>query len=120
MEDFAGTRVLIVEDEMLVAMLLEGMLQDLGCEIVATAARPAQAMAAIEAHSLDIAMLDLNLDGQPSDSIADALMERGIPIVFSTGYGDTCLKEAYRAWPLLTKPFPPEDLEGALLRVLRP
>lgn len=116
----AGTRVLIVEDEMFVAMLLEGMLEDLGCEVVATVAQPADAMTAIRDNSFDVAMLDLNLDGQPSDAVADALMLLGIPIIFSTGYGEHRLKEAYRVWPLLNKPFLADDLEHALQRVLQP
>ena len=85
-----GRRVLVVEDEMIVAWLLEDMLADFGCTIVGPAARIDQALAMIKAEALDAAVLDVNLNGQQSYPLADALVTRGVPFVFSTGYGCSC------------------------------
>ena len=115
-----GRRILIVEDETIIAMLLEDMLEDLGCEVAAVAARTAAALAAIEAHPPDAAILDLNLDGVKSDEVADALSARGVPFLFATGYGDAGLSERYRDRPVLSKPFRRNDLERALERLLPP
>lgn len=114
----AGRRILIVEDEMVVAMLLEDMLEELGCEVVATATRPAEALAAIQAHRIDAAVLDLNLDGQLSHEVADALAARGVPFILSTGYSQIELKQAHPEPPVLRKPFRSDDLGRALLQVL--
>ena len=114
----AGRRIMIVEDEMVVAMLLEDMLGDLGCEAVTLAGRPAQAIALIEANPLDAAILDVNLDGQDSYPVADALSERGVPFIFSTGYSGISLKEGYRGRPMLQKPFTSQELGEALARLL--
>ncbi len=114
----SGRRVLLVEDEMIIAMLLEDMLDDLGCCVVATASRPAQALAVIESADLiEAAVLDLNLDGQMSFGVADALAERGIPFLFATGYGDAGLTERHRGRPVLQKPFQRDDL-GRTLQTL--
>ena len=80
-------RVFIVEDEGLVAMLIEDMLTDLGHEIAAVAARMEDALRDAKTGSFDFALLDVNLDGTPSYPIADILKARGIPFVFATGYG---------------------------------
>jgi CheY-like chemotaxis protein len=82
----SGRRVLVVEDEMLVLIMIEDMLVDLGCESVTAAATIAQALALIEAQVFDVAMLDMNLNGSQPYSVADALAARIIPFVFSTGY----------------------------------
>jgi len=81
-----GRRVLVVEDEMMTLMLIEDMLADLGCESVATAATAEQALALIDKQVFDAAMLDMNLNGEKSHAVADALAARGVPFVFSTGY----------------------------------
>src|SRR4051794_22900016 len=83
----SGRRVLVVEDEMIVAWLLQDMLADLGCAVVGPAARVSQALAMIDAEAIDAAVLDVNLNGQKSYPVADALAARGMPFVFSTGYG---------------------------------
>jgi len=113
-KDAVRGRILLVEDEMVVAMLLEDMLDEIGFEVVATASREMEAVAAIEAHPIDAAILDVNLDGKRSYGIADALIARGIPFLFSTGYGEMALEPKYRQQKVLTKPFRMEELACAL------
>jgi CheY-like chemotaxis protein len=115
----SGRRVLVVEDEMLVAMLLEDMLADLGCTVVGPAARVEQALAMIEtAASLDAAVLDLNINGQKSYPVADALVAGGVPFVFATGYGPHSLMNGYSWFPLLQKPFKRLEIGKALIKLL--
>jgi CheY-like chemotaxis protein len=117
----SGRRVLVIEDEMMVAMLLQDMLADLGCAVVGPAARVEQALAMIDAAgALDAAVLDINLNGQQSYSVADALAARSVPFVFATGYGQDSLKNGYRSFPLLQKPFKLSELGDALARLLTP
>jgi CheY-like chemotaxis protein len=102
---FSGRRVLLVEDEPIVAWLLKDMLVDLGCSVVGPAADVNQALAMIEAESIDVAVLDVNLRGQMSYPIADVLVARGVPFVFSTGYNKVSLPNSYQSFPVLQKPF---------------
>jgi CheY-like chemotaxis protein len=113
-EDLSGLRVLVVEDEMMVSMLIEDMLDDLGCRVVGPAARLDEAMALVESAELDCAVLDVNLAGQPIFPLADLLRKKGAPFAFATGYGDAGLREVDRGSPVLQKPF----REGDLARVL--
>jgi CheY-like chemotaxis protein len=110
--------VLLAEDEVLVACLLEDMLADLGCATVGPAARVDQALALIEAKQIDAAMLDINLNGSLSYPIADALIARGIPFLFSTGYDRDRVREGYRSRPTLQKPFHASELGRALAALL--
>ncbi len=116
---FAGRRVLLVEDEALIAMNVADMLDALGCIVVGPASRVGEAFTVIEAAGdIDAAVLDVNLDGQPSFSVADALVERGIPFLFATGYGARGLRDDLRGRPVLQKPFRLRDLRKALAEVL--
>jgi CheY-like chemotaxis protein len=115
-----GRRALVVEDESLVAMLVEDMLADLGCEVVATAARLEVAVEKASTLPIDFAVLDVNLAGQLAYPVADALRERGIPFLFATGYGASSLAEGYRHLPALQKPFGDRDLARALASILGP
>jgi CheY-like chemotaxis protein len=117
---FSGRRVLLVEDEMLVVWLLEDMLADLGCAVVGPAASVNQALAMIDAEAIDVAVLDVNLNGQMSYPIADALATRGVPFVFSTGYDKDTLLDGYRIFPVLQKPFHLSELSDALAKLLTP
>ncbi|HEY1878928.1 MAG TPA: response regulator [Caulobacteraceae bacterium] len=118
-QDFAGRRVLLVEDEAMIAMLLEDMLGDLGCEVVGPAYSLAPALAlARDETAIDVAILDVNLAGQTVYEVADTLKARGVPIVFSSGYGASGLREADRNAPVLPKPFKLQDLAAALSRAL--
>ncbi|HEX3700806.1 MAG TPA: response regulator [Phenylobacterium sp.] len=109
-----GLRVLVVEDEMMVSMLIEDMLGELGCHVVGPAARLDEAMALAGEAELDCAVLDVNLGGQPIFPLADLLRERGRPFAFATGYGDAGLRDVDKGTPVLQKPF----REGDLARVL--
>jgi CheY-like chemotaxis protein len=113
----SGRRILVVEDEMMVLMLIEDMLGDLGCEAVSTAATVDQALALMDGRTFDVAMLDVNLNGQNSYPVADALAARDIPFVFSTGYSDHVTKAGYPGRPVLQKPFRFEQLVEVLGRL---
>jgi CheY-like chemotaxis protein len=112
--DLEGLRVLVVEDEMMVSMLIEDMLSDLGCTVVGPAARLDEAVALVNEAELDCAVLDVNLGGQPIFPLADLLREKGAPFAFATGYGDAGLRDVDKGTPVLQKPF----REGDLARVL--
>jgi CheY-like chemotaxis protein len=96
--DLNGLRVLVVEDEAAISLLLEDMLLDFGCEVVGPAA-----------------ILDVNVAGEPIYPVAEALMLRQVPFVFSTGYGSAGIKDAFRDRPVLQKPFAQQDLKQKLL-----
>ena len=112
-----GRRVLLVEDESLVAMLAEDMLLDLGCE-VAVAMRLDKALGLARSESFDVAVLDVNLGDARSYPIADLLRESGTPFLFATGYGQTGLEGSYRNVPVLQKPYQADPLEHLLVRLL--
>jgi DNA-binding NtrC family response regulator len=116
----SGRRILVVEDEMIVSWLLEDMLAQFGCVVVGPAARVEQALAVIEAEAIDAAVLDVNLNGQKSYPVADALAARGVPFVFSSGYGRDSLPNGYRSVPVLQKPFHLRDLGHTLAKLLKP
>jgi CheY-like chemotaxis protein len=107
-------RILIVEDEMLVAMNIEDMLLDLGHEVAGLAGRLEPALALAQEGVFDIAMLDVNLAGDLSFPVADILEARGIPYLFATGYGRKGVRDEYGAVPVLQKPFRARDLEDAI------
>jgi CheY-like chemotaxis protein len=114
----ATPRVLVVEDELMIRMLLEDMLGELGYTVAAEAARIDEALAAAKTADFDLAILDVNLNGQPISPVADALVARGTPFVFATGYGEHGLPEPYRDRPTLKKPFQMEGLKLMLERAL--
>ena len=107
-------RVLIVEDEALVAMLLEDMLEDLGCVLAGAASNLDQAVEAAGGLELDVAILDMNLAGKPVLPVAEALAARSKPFIFATGYGEGGVPEEWRGRPTLQKPFSMRDVEEAL------
>jgi CheY-like chemotaxis protein len=111
-------RILVVEDELMIRMLLEDMLGELGYTVAAEAARIEEALDAAKNADFDIAILDVNLNGQPISPVADALVARGMPFVFATGYGERGLPEPYRDRPTLKKPFQMEGLKQMLQTAL--
>jgi CheY-like chemotaxis protein len=112
--NLAGLRVLIIEDESMVAMLLEDSLAEIGCEVVGIASRFNDAVEKAKSLAFDIAILDVNLNGRHTFSIADSLAERGVAFVVATGYGATSLPASLHKVPILQKPFRQLDLERAL------
>lgn len=109
-------RVLVVEDEMMIAMLIEDMLVDMACEVVGPGFSLNQAVALARKEAFDLAVLDVNLGGSESYPVADILRERGIPFIFATGYGQKGLTEAYQNVTTLKKPFTSDELASALLQ----
>ncbi len=98
-------RVLFVEDEAMVSILIEDMLLDLGVEIVGPAARIDEAMTLAREAQVEAAVLDINIGGQFTYEVADILKGRGIPVIFSTGYGASALPDRFRSNAILHKPF---------------
>jgi CheY-like chemotaxis protein len=117
-ERFAGLRVLVVEDEVAIAMLLEDMLLDVGAAVIGPAGRLAQGIALAENEQIDVAILDVNVAGEPVYPVVDILVRRGIRFVFSTGYGAGGIDPALRNHPVLQKPFSQAELESALSRAI--
>ena len=117
---FSNRRALLVEDEMLVAWLIEDMLADLGCAVIGPASSVNQALAMIDAEAIDVAVLDVNLRGQMSYPVADVLVARGVPFVFSTGYDKDTLRDDYRTFPALQKPVQRSELSDTLAKLLTP
>jgi DNA-binding response OmpR family regulator len=113
-----GKRILLVEDEALVAMLVEDELLNAGAHIVGTASSVAQALRMIEVAmgdgGISAAVLDINLDGELVWLVANALDELGVPFLFETGYGSGCVTGKYVMAPVLHKPFDPQALIGAV------
>ncbi len=113
--DLNGLRILVVEDEAAISLLLEDMLLDFGCEVIGPAARLSAALEAVEREVVDLAILDVNVAGEPIYPVAEALVQRRVPFVFSTGYGSAGIKDAFRDRPVLQKPFAQHDLKQKLL-----
>ncbi len=111
-------RLLVVEDEYLIRMLLEDMLAELGYEVAAAVGTMAEASEFAAQGDIDAAILDVNLDGQEIYPVAEILAKRGLPFVFVTGYGERSLSELYRDRPALQKPFQAEQLKAALDQML--
>lgn len=111
-------RVLLVEDETFVLMMIEDMLLDLGAETVKTASRLEEGKRVAEEADVDLAVLDVNLGGQMSYPIAEVLQARGIPFLFSTGYGTQGHAIRWKGVPTLQKPYAAQDLARAVRGVL--
>lgn len=113
--DLNGLRILVVEDEAAISLLLEDMLLDFGCEVIGPAARLSAALDVVGREQVDLAILDVNVAGEPIYPVAEALAKRSIPFVFSTGYGSAGIRDAFRDRPVLQKPFAQHDLKQKLL-----
>jgi len=109
-----GCKVLVVEDEMMIAMLIEDMLEELGCEPIGPASKAERALELLASETIEIALLDVNLDGQATDAVAHELQRKGIPFVFATGYGATGVPKQHNDRTVLQKPFQKTDLATAL------
>ncbi len=113
-----GRRVLVVEDEPLVSMLVEDELRGAGAEVVGPVPSVADALRLVEAAAADggisAAVLDINLDGRRVDAVADRLAALGVPFLFATGYGEGCDTGGHGAAPVLHKPFGADGLIAAV------
>ena len=109
-----GVRVFVVEDEFAVLLLVEDMLAELGCEIAGTASRMQDALALVNSLAFDAAVLDVNINGEPVSPVAEVVAARGLPLVFSTGYGRSGLESRWQNRPVLQKPYRIEDFAAAL------
>ncbi|MBX9774729.1 MAG: response regulator [Xanthobacteraceae bacterium] len=107
-------RVLVVEDDVMIRMLIEDMLTDLGFAVAAEASKVHDALAAVQSTDIDVAILDVNLSGETTGPVAAALAARGTPFVFATGYGEHGLPDQFRDRPLLKKPFQIDNLKRML------
>ena len=112
--ELAGAKVLVVEDEFLVATLIEEMLADAGCLVSGPIPRVAEALDAVEHEAYDAAILDVNLAGDRIDPVADALSRRNVPFIFVTGYNTGALPRGHGHRPRLCKPFKMTDLLDTL------
>lgn len=112
-----GKRVLIVEDEPVIGFVLEDMLDVIGCKPVGIATRVEQALEIVAAREIDAAILDVNIHGQRSYSVADALVAQGVPFIFATGYDGTEHPSRYRQVLTLAKPYSIDDVQRALATV---
>ncbi len=110
----AGKRVLVVEDELMIRMLLQDMLADLGHTLAGEAGGIEEALALAKEGAFDVAILDVNLNGQPISPVVEILIDRGLPFVFATGYGQRGVPEPYRNTPTLQKPFQADALAQAI------
>jgi DNA-binding response OmpR family regulator len=115
----AGKRVLVVEDELLISMLIEDILVDAGCRIVGPFTNLADALLAARNEVADIALLDVNLRGEKVYPAADLLTKRGIPFLFLSGYGADAIPNNHPEWRVCSKPFNIADLTAALIARMR-
>jgi len=107
-------RVLLVEDEAIIAMTAEDMLADMGCQVVEVASTLADALRCAEGDGFDVALLDVNLNGEDSRPVADRLRELGKPFLFTTGYGSSGVDGSHHDAPVVTKPYQIAQLEEGI------
>ena len=113
-----GVRVLVVEDEAIIAMTAEDMLEELGCILAGTVATLEEAVAAANAGDFDVALLDINLNGEASLAVASALKEEGRPFVFATGYGEAGGAPGGFEAPVIRKPYDVTQVAAAVAELL--
>jgi DNA-binding response OmpR family regulator len=117
--ELEGARVLVVEDEYLVAVLIEEILESAGCIVMGPIPRVLEALVAIDNDGYDAAVLDVNLAGERINPVADALSKRDVPFMFVTGYGANALPREYAERPHIGKPFRMAELLGMLSSILK-
>jgi DNA-binding response OmpR family regulator len=114
-----GVRVLVVEDEYLVAVLIEQILESAGCVVMGPIPRVPEALDAVDNDNYDAAVLDVNLAGERINPVAAALSERDVPFMFVTGYGANALPREYSERPHIGKPFRMAELLGVLSSIIK-
>jgi DNA-binding response OmpR family regulator len=112
------SRILVVDDEPLISMLVENWLNELGCEVLGPARSVEQGLALVDEADIDAAILDVNLGGETCYLLADALRARGIPLAFATGDGRLDEAQGFTDPILLNKPFDFEGVKAVLERLL--
>lgn len=117
-DTLSGTRVLVIEDEAIIAMMAEDMLAELGCEVAAIETTLTGALERAGSGDFDVALLDMNLNGDDSGPVAERLRGANRPFVFTTGYGDAGRPAGFEAVPLVCKPYRAADLGAAIARAL--
>lgn len=117
MSALAGKRILLAEDEFIVALMAQDLLTELGATVVGPAATLSAALSLARTESLDAAVLDVNMQGERIDPVVEVLSDRDIPFVFTTGYGEGSWERQHKA-PILDKPYTQAKLAGALARAL--
>jgi len=113
-DGFGGVSVFLVEDEPSLMYVLEESIKSLGYAVGEKAEYLPEALERARSVAFDVAMLDVNLHGQESFPVADVLMERGIPFIFTTGFGKTSLPERFKRAPVMEKPFRLKDIRRAI------
>jgi CheY-like chemotaxis protein len=115
----SSLQILVVEDESMVAMMIEDMLEDLGHKVIATSGRMPDASKLVSDGHADLAILDVNLNGEETYPLADSLAARQIPFIFATGYGSSGIKAEWSGVPVLQKPFQSRELAEAINRAVQ-
>jgi len=110
-------RILLIEDEVVIAMTAEDMLEEIGCKVVAQAANFDDAMQCALAGDFDLALVDINLNGVMSLPVAKVLREAGKPFIFTTGYGNVGLETDFSDATVVTKPYTMRTLSQAIASV---
>jgi CheY-like chemotaxis protein len=118
MEQAQKCRVLLVEDQAAVSMLMEDMLLDLGVEIVGPTSKLEAAMELARTAQMEAAVLDINVRGAFSYPVADVLQDRGVSVIFATGYNTSVLPERFRGTSVLLKPFDERQFAAAVQAAL--
>jgi CheY-like chemotaxis protein len=108
--------VLVVEDEALIAMYVEDIVEQAGYGVAGVVSSLDDALTFLDDHTVDSAVLDVELNGRAVYPLADVLMSRRIPFVFASSYGERNIPEAYRSGPVVQKPFAPSELRRALAK----
>jgi CheY-like chemotaxis protein len=119
MESIQGKRVLVVEDEVLILSMISNMLTDFGCVVAGSTTRFAEAIDKAGSTECDIAILDINLQGQASYPIGQVLRQRNIPFVFATGYAEKIVEDEFSDVPIVRKPFDTDSLLEALRKLVK-
>jgi DNA-binding response OmpR family regulator len=113
-------RVLVVEDEFLLGLSLLEDLAEAGADVVGPVSTLDEALEVVTSEAFDLALLDINIRGEMSFPIADALLARNVPLIFLTGYDADVIPERFRRWPRIGKPYDPRELASTLAVIARP
>jgi FOG: CheY-like receiver len=113
-QDIEGLRILLIEDEVVIAMTAEDMLEEIGCTVTAQASTFNEAMAQATTTDFDLALLDINLNGVMSLPVAQRLRDNGKPFIFTTGYGNVGLDKDFSDIVVVTKPYTLRSLSNAI------